>query len=85
MSDNLTPEEIQEKILAYLKTVDKSKNKDIAKAIGVDKKLVDNQINELAKQDILEFLYLGTSFVRIKGKEQVKAEAIQDIIHSPHL
>ncbi|MBS3969712.1 MAG: hypothetical protein KGZ94_06310 [Clostridia bacterium] len=69
MSDNLTPEEIQEKILAYLKTVDKSKNKDIAKAIGVDKKLVDNQINELAKQDILEFLYLGTSFVRIKGKE----------------
>ncbi|WP_028307539.1 hypothetical protein [Desulfitibacter alkalitolerans] len=69
MSDNLTPEEIQEKVLAYLKTVDKSKNKDIAKAIGVDKKLVDKQINELAKQDILEFLYLGTSFVRIKGKE----------------
>lgn len=69
MSDNLTPEEIQEKIIAYLKTVDKSKNKDVAKAIGVDKKLVDKQINELAKQDILEFLYLGTSFVKIKGKE----------------
>lgn len=68
MSENLTPEEIREKILEYLKKVDKSKNKDIAKAIGVPKKLVDKEINELAKQDILEFLYLGTSFVKIKGK-----------------
>ncbi len=68
MSENLTPEEIREKILEYLKKVDKSKNKDIAKAIGVPKKMVDKEINELAKQDILEFLYLGTSFVKIKGK-----------------
>ncbi len=66
--DNFTPEEIQEKILAYLNKVDKSKNREVAKAIGVDKKLVDKQINELAKQDVLEFLYLGTSFVKIKGK-----------------
>ncbi|KUO52806.1 MAG: peptide-binding protein [Desulfitibacter sp. BRH_c19] len=66
--DNFTPEEIQEKVLAYLNTVDKSKNRDVAKAIGVPKKLVDKQINELAKQDVLEFLYLGTSFVKIKGK-----------------
>lgn len=66
--ENFTPEEIQEKVLAYLNKVDKSKNRDISKAIGVPKKLVDAQINELAKQDILEFLYLGTSFVRIKGK-----------------
>jgi len=67
MSD-LTPEQIQEKVLAYLHTVDKAKNKDVANAIGVEKKLVDKQINELAKQDILEFLYLGTSYVKIKGK-----------------
>ena len=68
-NDNLTPEQIQEKILAYLNTVAKAKNKDVANAIDVSKKLVDKQINELAKQDILEFLYLGTSYVRIKGKE----------------
>ena len=68
MSENMTPEEVQEKILAYLNTVDKSKNKDIAKAIGLPKKIVDKQINELAKADVLEFLYLGTSFVKIKGK-----------------
>lgn len=66
--ENLTPEEIQKKILDFLGTVDKSKNRDIAKAIGVQKKLVDKQINELAKQDILEFLYIGTSYVRIKEK-----------------
>lgn len=66
--DNFTPEEIREKVLEYLNKVDKSKNKDIAKAIGVPKKMVDKEINELAKQDILEFLYLGTSFVKIKGK-----------------
>jgi len=69
MSEDLTPEQIQEKILAYLNTVSKAKNKDVANAIDVPKKLVDKQINELAKQDILEFLYLGTSYVRIKGKE----------------
>lgn len=68
MSEEFTPEQIQEKVLAFLNTVDKSKNRDIAKAIGVPKKMVDTQINELAKQDILEFLYLGTSYVKIKGK-----------------
>lgn len=68
MSENLTPEEIQEKILDYLKKVDKAKNKDVAKAIGLPKKIVDKQINELAKADVLEFLYLGTSFVKIKNK-----------------
>jgi predicted ArsR family transcriptional regulator len=68
LSENLTPEEIQEKILDYLKKVDKAKNKDVAKAIGLPKKIVDKQINELAKADVLEFLYLGTSFVKIKNK-----------------
>ena len=70
MSETLTPEQIQEKVLAYLNTVYKAKNKDVAKAIGVEKKLVDKQINELAKQDILEFLYEGTSYVKIKGKQK---------------
>ncbi|MBZ4652794.1 MAG: putative dissimilatory sulfite reductase subunit [Peptococcaceae bacterium] len=64
-----TNEELRAKILEYLNKVDKAKNKDIATAIGAVKRDVDKVINELAKEDILEFLYLGTSYVRIKGKE----------------
>ncbi|MFZ5754376.1 MAG: hypothetical protein ACOY3J_09060 [Bacillota bacterium] len=65
----LTNEELRAKILEYLNKVDKAKNKDVATAIGALKRDVDKVINELAKEDILEFLYLGTSYVRIKGKE----------------
>ncbi len=64
-----TNEELRAKILAYLNKVDKAKNKDVATAIGAAKRDVDKVINELAKEDVLEFLYLGTSYVRIKGKE----------------
>ena len=64
-----TNEELRAKILEYLNKVDKAKNKDVAVAIGAVKRDVDKVINELAKEDILEFLYLGTSYVRIKGKE----------------
>ena len=64
-----TNEELRAKILEYLNKVDKAKNKDVATAIGAVKRDVDKVINELAKEDILEFLYLGTSYVRIKGKE----------------
>lgn len=64
----MSHEEMREKVLAYLKTVEKAKNKDVAEAIGVPKRTVDKVINELAKEDILEFLYIGTSYVKIKGK-----------------
>lgn len=63
----LSHEEMREKVLEYLGTVDKSKNKDVANAIGVPKRTVDKVINELAKEDKLEFLYLGTSYVKLKG------------------
>lgn len=64
----LSHEELRAKVLEYLGKVDKAKNKDVANAIGVHKRTVDKVINELAKEDILEFLYLGTSYVKIKGK-----------------
>ena len=64
----LSHDEMREKVLEYLQGVDKSKNKDIAAAIGMPKRVVDKVINELAKEDKLEFLYLGTSYVKIKGK-----------------
>ncbi len=61
-------EELREKVLAYLGKVDKAKNREVATALGAVKKEVDQVINELAKEDKIEFLYLGTSYVKLKGK-----------------
>jgi len=61
-------EELKQKILDYLARVDKAKNRDIATALSQPKHAVDQAINELAKEDKVEFLYLGTSYVTLKGK-----------------
>lgn len=61
-------EEIEKKVLEYLATVDMAKNRNVSKAIDVDKSLVDKAIGNLAKADKVEYLYLGTSFVKLKGK-----------------
>jgi len=63
-------EELKEKVLEYLGTISKAKNREVAKAIGVEKKEVDKAINELANEDKIEFLYLGTSYVTLKGKAE---------------
>jgi len=62
-------EVLQEKVLAYLATVDKAKNREIATALKEPKPDVDKAIAELAKADKIEYLYIGTSYVRLKGKE----------------
>jgi Mn-dependent DtxR family transcriptional regulator len=61
-------EELKQKVLDYLDTVDKAKGRDVAKAIDVPKREVDQAINDLANDDKVEFLYLGTSYVTLKGK-----------------
>ena len=63
-------EELKEKVLEYLGTVSKAKNREVAKKIGVEKKEVDQAINDLANDDKVEFLYLGTSYVTLKGKAE---------------
>ena len=68
MTNELSSEELEQKILKYLSTVDMAKNRNVASAIGVDKSLVDKAISKLAKEDKVEYLYLGTSFVKLKGK-----------------
>ena len=70
MSD-LTSDELEQKILKYLglDTVTKVKARAVHTAIGEDKKLVDQAIGNLAKQDKIEYLYLETSYVKLKGKE----------------
>ena len=60
-------EELKEKVLAYLGTVTKAKNRDVARALGEEKGLVDKAISALSKEDKIEYLYLGTSYVKLKG------------------
>lgn len=60
-----TQEELMAKVIEFLTTRDKAKNKEIATALGVVKKDVDRAVNELAKQGKVEFLYLGTSYVTL--------------------
>jgi Mn-dependent DtxR family transcriptional regulator len=62
-------EELKEGILKYLATVSQTKNRDVARAIGVEKALVDKAIGELAKEDKIEYLsYGGVTYIAIKGK-----------------
>ena len=65
MTEGVT-EELKDKILKYLSTVSKAKNRDVARAIEIDKALVDKGIAELAKEDKIEYIYLGTSYVQLK-------------------
>jgi hypothetical protein len=58
--------ELKQKVIDYLKTVTKAKNKEVAKAIGEDKHLVDKAIGALSKEDKIEYLYLGASYIKLK-------------------
>ena len=60
--------EIKKKIVAYLETVQKAKSKDIAAAIGEKKSDVDLAVKELAMEDVVEYLYITTTFIALKGK-----------------
>jgi len=59
-------EELKQKILDYLRTVSKAKNKDVARAVREEKHVVDKAIAELSREGKVEYVYLGASFVKIK-------------------
>ncbi|MEW6375007.1 MAG: hypothetical protein AB1502_04360 [Thermodesulfobacteriota bacterium] len=62
-------EELKEKILKHLATVSQAKNKDVARAIGVEKGLVDKAIAELAKEGKIEYRsFGGITYVTLPGK-----------------
>ena len=67
MSEQVT-EELKQKILHYLGTVDKAKNRDVARALEEDKGMVDKAIAQLANEAKIEYLYLGTSYINLKDK-----------------
>jgi Mn-dependent DtxR family transcriptional regulator len=64
-------EDLKEAILKYLGTVSQAKNRDVARAIGIEKALVDKAIAELAKEDKIEYRsFGGITFITIKGKSE---------------
>lgn len=65
MADEVS-NELKDKVVEYLKTVSKAKNKEVAKAIDADKHLVDKAIAELSKEGKIEYIYLGASFIKLK-------------------
>lgn len=65
----MASEELEQKILEYLDTVTKVKARQVYKEVKEDKKLVDQALASLAKKDKIEYLYLETSYVKIKGKD----------------
>jgi Mn-dependent DtxR family transcriptional regulator len=66
MSDEIS-DELKGKITKYLNSVSKAKNRDVARAIGEEKSLVDKAISQLAKEDKIEYIYLGTSYIKLKS------------------
>jgi Mn-dependent DtxR family transcriptional regulator len=61
-------EELRQRILEYLATVSKAKNRDVARAVGEEKRLVDKAIAELSKEGKIEYIYLDTSYVKLKDR-----------------
>lgn len=62
--------EIKAKILDYLAKVQKAKSRDVAVAIGEKKSDVDDAVKELTAEDLVEYLYITTTYICLKGKVQ---------------
>ena len=54
-------EELREKILKYLETVSQARNKEVARAVGMEKGLVDKMIGDRQKKGRLSIGVLGES------------------------
>jgi Mn-dependent DtxR family transcriptional regulator len=64
-------EELKEKILKYLDTVSQARNKEVARAIGMEKGLVDKTIGDLAKEGKIEYRsFGGITYIALPGKHQ---------------
>ncbi len=64
-------EDLKESILKYLATVSQAKNRDVARAVGQDKSLVDKAIAELAKEGKIEYKsFGGITYVALPGKSE---------------
>ena len=62
---DFTKEELEAKVLEFLGTKEKAKNREIADALGVKKRDIDGVVADLANAGKIEYLYLGTSYVTL--------------------
>ncbi|MBI4329870.1 MAG: winged helix-turn-helix domain-containing protein [Chloroflexi bacterium] len=61
--------ELKERILKYLDSVSKARNRDVARATGAPKEVVDQAIGGLAREDKIEYRsFGGVTYVALKGK-----------------
>ena len=64
-------EELREKILKYLETVSQARNKEVARAVGMEKGQVDKAIGDLAKEGKIEYRsFGGITYIALPGKHQ---------------
>ncbi len=64
-------EEVREKILKYLDTVSQARNKEVARALGMEKGLVDKAIGDLAKEGKIEYRsFGGITYIALKAKSE---------------
>ena len=64
-------EELRKKILQYLGSVSQARNKEVARAVGIDKGEVDKAIAELAKDGKIEYRsFGGITYVAVPGKKE---------------
>ena len=62
-------EELKGKILEHLGSVSQARNKEVARAVGMDKGIVDKAIGDLAKEGKIEDRsFGGITYVALPGK-----------------
>ncbi len=70
-SEGKMSEDLRESILKYLASVSQARNKEVSRAIGVEKVLVDKAIAELAKEGKIEYRsFGGISYIALPGKHE---------------
>jgi len=64
-------EDLKESVLKYLATVSQAKNKEVARAVGQEKSLVDKAIGDLAKAGKIEYRsFGGITYVALPKKDE---------------
>ncbi len=64
-------EDLRESILKYLGSVSQARNKEVSRAVGVEKGLVDKAIAELAKEGKIEYRsFGGITYIALPGKHE---------------
>ncbi len=64
-------EDLRESILKYLGSVSQARNKEVSRAVGVEKALVDKAIAELAKEGKIEYRsFGGITYIALPGKHE---------------